>query len=395
MTQGLSIHKTANAQAALSPTLPFPQVKSTPPFIATAASCNILAISGITASGSQAGNPATNAIDGNLNTRWSNLGIGSSITVDFSKERAICNVNIAWYRGNERTVNFVISVSKDGKSFTNVFTGKSSGTTGDFETYDFPDTTGRYVKVTVNGNRLNDWASISETRVLGDLITQPASAPIVTSTNPVDGAKGVPVTNPRITATFNGPILASSVSSSTFTFKSSGSSAILAGSYSLSSSDGGRTVIFTPFSSLSPATNYIATLTTGIKNQAGVSLISVKTWSFTTVAATNPPPTPPQSNDCNKLSVDKATEAGGIHSLGPKYAIDGNLSSRWSEQGVGSSITLDVGKKHTVCNLEVSWYRGTDRISNFVISLSKDDKSFTDIFSGKSSGATNGFERYD
>jgi hypothetical protein len=395
MTQGLLINNTVNAQTALSPTLPFPQVKSTPSFIATAASCNILAISGVAASGSQAGNPATNAIDGNLSTRWSNLGIGSSITVDFSKERAICSVNISWYRGIERTVNFVIAVSKDGTSFTNVFTGKSSGTTNGLETYDFPDTTGRYVKVTVNGNSLNDWASISELRVLGDLITQPASAPIVTSTNPVDGAKGVTVTNPKIMATFNGPILASSISSSTFTVKPSGSLSTLAGSYSLSSSDGERTVIFTPFSSLSPATNYIATLTTGIKNQAGVSLASVKTWSFATAVATSPPPTPPSSNDCNKLSVDKATEAGGIHSLGPKYAVDGNLTSRWSEQGVGSSLTLDVGKKHTVCNLEVSWYRGTERISNFVISLSKDGKSFTNVFSGTSSGTTNGFERYD
>lgn len=218
MTQVLSVPKSVNAQTNLSPTLPFPTVSSSPPssFVATAASCNILAISGVTASGSQAGNPATNAVDGNLNTRWSNLGIGSTLTVDFSKERAICSVNIAWYRGIERTVNFVIAVSKDGTSFTNVFTGKSSGTTNDFETYDFPDTTGRYVRVTVNGNTLNGWAAITEMRVLGDLITQPASAPMLKSTNPVDGAKSIPVTSPKITATFDGPILGSSVSSSTF-----------------------------------------------------------------------------------------------------------------------------------------------------------------------------------
>lgn len=275
MTQGPLIHNSANAQ----PTLPFPPVVANPSFAATASSCNILAISGVTASGSQVGNPATNAIDVNLSTRWSNFGLGSSITVDFSKERSTCNVNISWYRGVERTSNFVIAFSKDGKSFTNVFSGKSSGTTNGFESYDFPDTTARYVKITVNGNTINDWASISEIRVLGGLIT--------------------------------------------------------------------------------------------------------------------PSPSPPPSNACNKLAVSKITEAGGTPSLGPRYAIDGNLGTRWSEQGLGSSLTLDIAKKKTVCNLEVSWYRGTERISNFVIAVSNDGNSFTDVFSGTSSGTTNGFERYE
>ena len=161
MTLELYVNKPAIAQQFL----PLPPVVANPTFAAAATSCNILAISGVTASGSQTGNPATNAIDVNLSTRWSNLGIGSSITVDFSKERSICGVDISWYNGNQRTSNFVISVSIDGKSFTTVFSGKSSGTTTGFESYDFPDTTGRYVKITVNGNSINDWASISEIKV--------------------------------------------------------------------------------------------------------------------------------------------------------------------------------------------------------------------------------------
>ncbi len=120
-----------------------------------------------------------------------------------------------------------------------------------------------------------------------------------------------------------------------------------------------------------------------------------KTWFFATSAGTTPPTPPPTSNPCNKLSVSKITEAGGTPSLGPKYAIDGDLATRWSEQGLGSSLTLDIGKKKTICNLEVSWYRGTERISNFVIAVSNDGKSFTDVFSGTSSGNTNGFERYE
>ena len=96
MTLELYVNKPAIAQQFL----PSPPVVANPTF-APATSCNILAISGVTASGSQTGNPATNAIDVNLSTRWSNFGIGSSITVDFSKERSICGVDISWYNGNQ------------------------------------------------------------------------------------------------------------------------------------------------------------------------------------------------------------------------------------------------------------------------------------------------------
>ena len=173
MTQGPLMHKSANAQ----PTLPFPPVVANPSFATTASSCNILAISGVTASGSQIGNPATNAIDGNLGTRWSQVGLGSSLTLDIAKKMTVCSLEVSWYKGTERISNFVLAVSNDGKSFTDVFSGTSRGTTNDFERYDFPDTTGRYVKITVNGNTINNWASISEISVLGDPNTTPTPPP--------------------------------------------------------------------------------------------------------------------------------------------------------------------------------------------------------------------------
>ena len=76
-------------------------------------------------------------------------------------------MDIAWYNGDKRQNNFVISVSNDGTTFTDVFTGKSSGTTSSSEKYDFPDVTARYVKITVNGNTQNNWATITEIDVYG------------------------------------------------------------------------------------------------------------------------------------------------------------------------------------------------------------------------------------
>jgi len=124
--------------------------------------CTTAVINSPKASGSQTSFPPSNVLDNNLNTRWSNLGKGSWIQVDLGASKNICSVNIAWYKGNERQNNFDISTSKDGTTFTKVLTSKSSGTTLNLEKYTFPITNGRYIKVIVNGNTQNDYASITE-----------------------------------------------------------------------------------------------------------------------------------------------------------------------------------------------------------------------------------------
>jgi hypothetical protein len=140
----------------------------------TITACQQLSIASITASGNDGHIPA-NALDNKLNTRWSNLGVGSFIQADLGGEQTICSVDIAWYRGNLRVNNFVISVSIDGSSFTNVFTGKSSGTTLSLEKYTLPKSvSAKFVRVTVNGNTENNWASITELSVEGfNNATQP------------------------------------------------------------------------------------------------------------------------------------------------------------------------------------------------------------------------------
>ncbi|MGB8132629.1 MAG: discoidin domain-containing protein, partial [Nitrososphaeraceae archaeon] len=125
-----------------------------------------LTSSSVTASGSD-GNLPSNVVDNSLSTRWSNQGIGSWIRVDLGSTKTICSVEIAWYRGNIRQSDFVIAVSSDGNSFTNVFSGRSSGTTLNPENYNFADVDARYVRITVNGNTENTYASITDINVIG------------------------------------------------------------------------------------------------------------------------------------------------------------------------------------------------------------------------------------
>ena len=59
-------------------------------------------------------------------------------------------------------------MSSDGSTFTNVFTGKSSGTILSLETYVLPGgTTGRYVRITINDNNMNRVAGITELSIDG------------------------------------------------------------------------------------------------------------------------------------------------------------------------------------------------------------------------------------
>jgi hypothetical protein len=110
-----------------------------------------------------------------MSTRWSNLGKGSWIRYDLGQSMTVCDLDISWYKGNERQNNFVVSVSQDDRTYTNVYTGKSSGTTLNQEDYNIPDTVARYVKVTVNGNTYNDWASVTEVDISGTASTSTPS----------------------------------------------------------------------------------------------------------------------------------------------------------------------------------------------------------------------------
>ena len=53
------------------------------------------------------------------------------------------------------------------QKWVSVFSGTSSGTTANFERYNFPDVNGAHVMIKVKGNTENNWASISEIDVNG------------------------------------------------------------------------------------------------------------------------------------------------------------------------------------------------------------------------------------
>jgi hypothetical protein len=104
----------------------------------------------------------------------------------------------------------------------------------------------------------------------------PVPGPAVVATTPANGAAGVPVLQ-AVTATFNEPMNATTISTSTFLVTGPGGAPVT-GTVTYS----GTTATFTPNAALAATTLYTATITTGARDPVGNALASNFVWTFTT-----------------------------------------------------------------------------------------------------------------
>lgn len=116
------------------------------------------------------GNIAANTVDGDLETRWSADGNGKWIMYDLGINYIVEDVGIAFFKGDQRSANFEVEISTDGQTWTNVFTGNSSGEGLDIENFNINDSEARYVKIVGNGNSENNWNSFTEVVIYGTAI---------------------------------------------------------------------------------------------------------------------------------------------------------------------------------------------------------------------------------
>jgi len=147
----------------------------------TASNCRLLTTASTSAHADDgAGNVAVNTQDDNLTTRWSGPGVGAWLRLDLGSAQQLSGAAVAWHRGNERQSYFTLSTSEDGVTYMQAYSGTSALTTA-AQTYTFPSARrARYVKVTVNGNTVNTWASISEARACGAQVASPTdSGPVL------------------------------------------------------------------------------------------------------------------------------------------------------------------------------------------------------------------------
>ena len=378
------------------------------PFVSSN-TCSKLSVNGIMASRADPLHPPSRAIDQNVNTRWSNLGLGSWIQIDLGQENVICGVGINWHRGNERVNSFVISISKDGKTFTNVYSGKSDGTSLTEQNYNLQSKASRFIRVMVSGNTQSNWISISEFKIYGykALSESCVKSPIsqVTATSSQIGFPSSNVVDNNLNTIWSNYGVGSSIQLDLGTSKSICSLEIAwykgnerQNNFVVSTSQDGKsykTVLSTVSGKSLSYEKYVFSDKLARYLKITINGNSQNNYASIAEIRAQVPSSSQSIVQCVDSNIQDAKTSGSQTGFPSTNVLDDNLNTRWSNNGVGSWIQLDLGTSNKICDINIAWFKGNERQNNFVISISNDGVKFSNIFSSKSSGSTVNLEKYD
>jgi len=129
----------------------------------------------VTSSGSDGNNVATNAVDGRLETRWSQKGRDEWILLEFTEPSMVDALSITWQHAKERKAKWMLELSEDGLSWKTAVAGESRPDHPDEDVYRFPARKAVFARLHGYGNNQNEWNSILELKV-GKMIPAAPSA---------------------------------------------------------------------------------------------------------------------------------------------------------------------------------------------------------------------------
>ncbi len=110
-------------------------------------------------------NVATNTIDEQLATKWAAEG-EADITWDLGEVKVCGFINLAFANGNVRNQIFDLYTSEDGVNWTMRFSGMSSGTTENIETFDLGNCSARYIRLNSHGSTgTSQWISLTTAEI--------------------------------------------------------------------------------------------------------------------------------------------------------------------------------------------------------------------------------------
>lgn len=69
-------------------------------------------------------------------------------------------------------------------------------------------------------------------------------------------------------------------------------------------------------------------------------------------------------------------------------AFDGDLNTRWSANGSGETMTIYLGDKYLVSDIQVAFFKGDTRQTSIIIEVSENTTNWTQVYDGISSGDT-------
>jgi hypothetical protein len=199
------------------------------------------------------------------------VGVSRTVNATFSELMNPTTISVTTFTLNQGATPVSGTVTYVGMTATFHPTADLAGNT----TYTATITTG--AKSLASGTSLASAYSWSFTTAAVGVVP-----PAVLSVDPGNSSTGVP-TNKHLVATFSTAMNQATLTATTFTL-TQGTSTI-AGTVTSTAT----TATFAPTAALLTSTTYVATITTGAKDVAGVGIVANYTWSFSTAAAPAPP----------------------------------------------------------------------------------------------------------
>ncbi len=281
-----------------------------------------------------------NAVDGNLTTRWSSAFVDPSwIEVDLGSPLTINKVVLYWQAAYG--VQYQIQVSTDDQNWTTAYT-QTNGQ-GGVETLTFPTVVGRYIRMYGTQRATQYGYSLFEFQVYGadvpEIVTEPASQSVTAGS----------------TATFTVGV----AGDGPFTYQWRRNGVAIAGATAASYA--------TP--ALMSGDNG-SSFTVAVTNANGTANSVAAIATVTSNAPTGP----------NLALNQPATSSGNENDgLGPQFAVDGNLTTRWSSAFVDPSwIMVDLGAPTTVGQVVLNWQNAYG--VQYQIQVSPDSVNWTPVF---------------
>jgi hypothetical protein len=284
--------------------------------------------------------PPTNAIDGDLTTRWSSAFVDPSwIQIDLGSVQAVGQVILRWERAFG--VVYQIQTSTDGQTWTTAFNQPNG--LGGSENLVFPTVNARFVRL--NGTQRSSqygyslWEFEVYGPVLPTIVTQPVSQTVVAGSQAqftvVAGGNG-PFSYQWM---LNGVAIVGATSA-TYTTPA------------VSSSDSG-----------------------GIFSAKVINASGSVTSGNASLTVTNP--TPGSANlALGKPVTSSGNENGG---LGALNAVDGDLTTRWSSAFVDPSwLEVDLGSPTIINKVMLYWEAAYGKA--YQIQVSNDDQIWTTVY---------------
>lgn len=106
-----------------------------------------------------------------------------------------------------------------------------------------------------------------------------------------------------------------------------------------------------------------------------------------------------ESGDTGRQPVCEVLAVAGVRAIGddgnvPENVLDDDIETRWSFEGVGSWIELELPESIATSGLSVAWHRGDERRNTFGVEISTDGTTYVEVFRGWSTGRSSEEERY-